>query len=162
MLLEPAKDGDRRAAPDAPADAGPLRVLVIDGPAPHMALVHVALHGAGYATLRAGGLDAALELIDAVDVLVLDPGDDDRIVPRLSQALRPDAALVLYGDCYGWLGRAGRSITVVPEGALGALLDVVAGHALRRELERERSPRDARVRHPTAAAVATGSCMQRG
>jgi hypothetical protein len=131
MLLHPAMHRDRRAAPHAPPFARPLRVLVVDWREPHMAVAHAALHAAGHATLGAAGLDAALALIDDTDVLVLDPGDDEWLVPRLAQALSPDAALVLYGNRFEWLGRAGRSITVVPEGALATLLDVVARSSVR-------------------------------
>ena len=127
MLLHTAMAGDWGATRRALADARPLCVLLVDWREPHLALARAALDGAGHTTMGAARIDAALELIDGADVLVLDPGgDDERIVPELAQALHPDAALVLYGNRFEWLGRAGRSITVVPEGALCALLDVVA------------------------------------
>jgi hypothetical protein len=131
MPLDPDMELVKRAASRAPDAADALRVLVVDGRAPHMAVARVALEGAGHVALAAG-FDAAVAAAGAVDVVVLDPGDDERIVPALARALPPEGDLVLFCDRFEWLGRAGRPITLVPGGEVGAVLDVVGAFALRR------------------------------
>src|SRR4051794_29537936 len=126
MFLLAGTQRDERAGPHAAGDIDVVRVLVVGCGRPRMARVRAALAHAGQVTLGAAQFDAALALVDEADVVVAEPRDDAELVPTLARALPDDATLVLYGDCYEWLGRAGRPVTVVPDGALPALLDVVA------------------------------------
>src|SRR4051794_38060950 len=129
MFLLAGTQRDERAGPHAAGDIDVVRVLVVGCGRPRMARVRAALARAGHVTLGAAQFDAALALVDEADVVVAEPRDDAELVPTLARALPDDATLVLYGDCYEWLGRAGRPVTVVPDGALPALLDVVTAVA---------------------------------
>jgi hypothetical protein len=129
MILQTAPERDRRAGHD---HEDPLRVLVADCHEPAMARAHAALAAAGHATTGARDIAAALVLVDSADVLVLDPGTDERRLRTLARALDEDGTLVLYSEHYEWMGRTGRQVIMVPKGETGALVDVVAGVRLRR------------------------------
>lgn len=118
------------------ADRRDLRVLVVGRRERKLSAARDALRADGHAVLGAADVDAALEQIDSVDVLVLDPADDPALVPALGRALALDADVVLYGDHFAWLGRAGRSVILVPEGQMLLLLAVLAEIRRRRDAER--------------------------